>query len=72
MPAKQPLEEARDILLVTRQPVERFRYDNIEFALPRVFQEGLIGRAQRARAALRPVGIGAKIFPALLSDPFAA
>ena len=65
----QPLQQAGNILLVARQPVERLGDDDVKLAAAGILKLRLIGRAQRAGAADRPVGIGMAIFPALPLDP---
>jgi hypothetical protein len=40
----QPLEQSGDILLVARQPIERFGDDDVEPLTARILEQPLIGR----------------------------
>jgi len=60
----QLLVEARDMLLVPRDAVQRLGNDDVEGALPRILQELLVPRAQIGCAGKAPVGIDMARCPA--------
>src|SRR4051812_13691033 len=68
MPAKGNRFSTGHILLIARQPVEGLRNDDVELVLSSVFEQGLVGWAQRAGAAYGAIGIGVQVLPTLLLD----
>src|SRR3974390_1595050 len=68
----QALEERGNVFLIAGEAVERFRDDDIEPRLAGPFEQRLISRPKRRRAAHRRVAVNLDHCPALARDPLLA
>jgi hypothetical protein len=68
----QPLEQRRDVFLITREAVERFSDYDIKFCFARALHHRLIAGPKRRRAADGRVAIDLDQCPALALDSLLA